>query len=59
MSAVRTTAPSEAGHIEVLVNDEANTVTFVSDRPDAESTVPPTEWLTVSADSVVNLETHR
>jgi hypothetical protein len=44
--------------VEVLTNDQAGTVTFVSDR-DTSSGVPPTEWLTVSADAVVSVEAYQ
>lgn len=44
--------------VEVLTNENDGTVTFVSDR-DTESGVPPTEWLTISAEAVVAVEAHR
>ena len=59
MSAIRTTPAQDTEPIEVLIDEETGTVTFVSDRSDAESTVPPTEWMTVSADAVVDVTAHR
>lgn len=44
--------------LEVLVDREAETVTLIGDR-EPESTVPPTEWLTVPAEMVVDVEDRR
>lgn len=59
MPTIRTTPAQRTGSVEVLVDEEAGTVTFVSDRSDTESTVPPMEWLTVSADVVVDVKAYR
>lgn len=43
----------------MLVNKEAKTVTLVSDRLEAEQSVPPTEWITISADVVIDTKEYR
>jgi hypothetical protein len=44
--------------VEVLTDEEADTVTFVADF-DGDGTVPPTEWMTAAAEDVVDLAAHR
>jgi hypothetical protein len=43
----------------MLVNEEAGTVTLVRDRPTTERSIPPTEWITISADAVIDAEEYR
>lgn len=43
----------------MLVNEEAGTVTLVRDRRASERSVPPTEWITMSADAVIDTEEYR
>lgn len=43
----------------MLVNEEAGTVTLVTDRPAIECSVPPTEWITISANAVIDAEEFR
>lgn len=59
MSSVRTIPTSRAQEVEMLVNEEAETVTLVSDRLEAEQSVPPTEWITISADVVIDTKEYR
>lgn len=59
MSSVRTIPASKVQEVEMLVNKEAETVTLVSDRPATEHSVPPTEWITISADAVIDAEEYR
>jgi len=42
----------ERGAVEVLTDEEAETVTFVADF-DRDSIVPPTEWITVRREDLV------
>jgi hypothetical protein len=58
MSTTRTFPADESDSIERRVNDENGTVTFVSSH-DAENTAGPTEWITVTADAVVDLSANR
>lgn len=55
----RLTLTSEVPNVEMLVNEERDTVTFVGDRSDDEATILSTEWLTVSGDVLIDLEAHR
>ncbi|WP_336327121.1 hypothetical protein [Halovenus sp. HT40] len=57
MSTIRT-FPGHAGDIEVVTDADTGTITFVSSR-DADDTIPPTEWMTVDADTVVDLDSYR
>lgn len=46
-------APDQDGQsVEVLTDEEAETVTFVADF-DRDSIVPPTEWITVRSEDLV------
>lgn len=57
MSTIRA-SPRHAGDVEVVTDADSGTITFVS-RRDADDTVPPTEWVTVDADTVVELDSYR
>lgn len=49
---------SEFDRIDVLSNKAQETVTFVADRSEEETTVP-TEWVTAPTEITVDLEQHR
>lgn len=58
MSTLSHSQDQQSSTVEVLTDDNAGTVTFVSDR-DTRSRVPPTEWVTVSAEAVVTVAEYR
>jgi hypothetical protein len=49
---------SETEGIEIVQNKDQETVTFVADLDEDEST-PPAEWITVAAEDTVDLEQYR
>lgn len=49
---------SETARVELIPNEEANTVTFVADL-EHDNDVPPTEWITVGVEDTVNVTAHR
>lgn len=58
MATTRTFPEDRSSAIEMRVNEENGTVTFVN-RHDGSETCPPTEWLTVTADAVVDTNEYR
>jgi hypothetical protein len=48
-------APTEFDRIDVLINKDQETVTFVADHTEDE-TVSPTEWITVPTEATVDLK---
>jgi hypothetical protein len=58
MSTLSPSQDQQSSAVEVLTDDNTGTVTFVSDR-DTTNGVPPTEWMTVSAEVVVTVTEYR
>lgn len=58
MSTIDRTSTADSDRIDVLYNEERETVTFVADH-DENGTRPPTEWITVPTETTVNLEQRR
>jgi hypothetical protein len=44
--------------IDSIPNDEEDTITFVADLH-SDTTVPPTEWITVTNQTVIDLRARR
>lgn len=59
MMSTTSQAPNpDRSDVQVLTDDESATVTFVADL-DSDDALAPTEWITVAASDLVDLELHR
>jgi len=58
MSTTSQASHPERSDVEVLTDEKSATVTFVADL-DSDDALAPTEWITVAASDLVDLELHR
>lgn len=58
MSTPHHPAADEHNTIDVIQNDDEGTVTFVTDR-DRDSTDPPTRWITIANEDVIDVKASR
>jgi hypothetical protein len=58
MSTTKFPEMSELRNVELLHDEEEGKITFVADLNE-NGDVPPTEWITVSAQATVDLKQHR